>query len=205
MAFDKTYLLKAFNVCTFRQKKILVGGAFKFGVEDVSLLFLDQDVELANKEKAAEMLECLTWLISTDMECQTFAKVPRKMSRFCFSLAEIPMSQKCSASEMLAVLGTLLLNSPCVRILTFDNHMSHVGVKLALLGCPDASVTPDVPFFGELFYQDLPAHPLSLSFLFNIHMSVYRCIEMMSFVIFLYLFLPYPNMEKPFGYSDKIF
>lgn len=172
MAFDKTYLLKAFNACTFQQKTTLVGGAFRFGAEDVSLLPLEKDVDLSNKEKATEMLECLTWLISTDMEHQTFANAPRRMSRFCFSLAEIPMSAKCSASEMLDILGTLLLNSPCVRILTFDNHMSHVGVKLALLGCPDASVTPDVPFFGELFYQNLPAHPLSLSFLFNICTSV---------------------------------
>ena len=180
LAFDKTYLLKQVCVLRHRLGKGLVGTAWRLDLgsalhqdtpPEASKKMLDKAVAgclraLPSEEDgtdatqgalesmsadvgkpvdhANEMLEILLW----DPAC----KLP---GRPRFPLLSLPMAYKCSAEEMMYILGIALRDGgKTVKSLVFDNHSSHKFIKLCLLGHHVAK--PGVPFFGQLEYEALP-------------------------------------------------
>lgn len=106
---------------------------------------------------------------------------PRSPSKLCLSAASMPMqlsapSTRASYSgnwQMLQILGEFMASAGwLVKVLVFDNHQSHNHLRSAIHG-DWISIQPedveDVPWFGELTYENFPG--LGLLKLFAVDIS----------------------------------
>ena len=158
MAFDGTYLTATLNQMTLHGQRGLVGGTWGPTTQDNAFLNLDPDKELsvAGVKKASQMMEWLCWCPSAKRKCT-------------LPLLSLPAEHNfegCGAQKrgnwyVLETVGRFLShNQDTILAVIFDAHGTHQYVRRVLhgnLGGIDRRDLQDIPFFGQIVYEELPS------------------------------------------------
>ena len=171
LAFDRTYINRALQLCTTPKGQIMAGCAHRparFELADDSQIVLsaekgEEQFDLKQKARANEMESCLVWDAtrphSVALEIAAYPVLTAaSLDRRFEQLAPDPTHQR-GKWETLNRLGTVLAKASSVRYIVCDGHGSHEWLHRFLLG-QEVAISEEVlqllPFWRELEKVDLP-------------------------------------------------